>query len=162
MFVLPVTESLTESLTLELKDWLEMLVWYWHRYHPALSKSTLGILKIAELVLDVWVVLNVLEVFCRMNVTPESCVEIEQVMLTFWPQVTGAAGIIEILGFDRLAETNTTEIRRRRVYILLWLNINKLALSAQLGVFPTSAKHYGDMNIVSVCFWKQVFQMMKM
>ena len=156
MFVLPVTESVTESLTLELKtlelkDWLEMFIWYWHWYHPSLSKSTLWILKIAELVLDVRVVLNEPEVFCRMNVTPESCVEIEQVMLTFWPKVTGAAGFIEMVGFGRLTETNNTV--NRCVFILLW--INKTCFFCP----PTSANHYRDMNTVSVYFWKLTFQM---
>ena len=101
-FSLPVTEILTESLKTELKSRLETLFWYWHWYNPSLSKLTLRILKVVELVLDVWVFLNEPEVFCRMNVPPKCWVETEQVKLTSWPQVTTPAGFMEMLGFGRL------------------------------------------------------------
>ena len=104
---IPVTESLTGSLRTELKSRLETLVWYWHWYDPSLSKVTWRMLKVAELVLDDWVVLNESEVFFRMNVPPKCWVEIEQMMLVFWPQVTSPAGFMEMLGFGRITEKNT-------------------------------------------------------
>ena len=55
----------------ELKSRLETVVWYWHWYDPSLSKSTCKMLKVAELVLDVWVFLKEPEVFCRVNVPPK-------------------------------------------------------------------------------------------
>ncbi len=101
IFVLPVTESLTESLKGELKSRLETLIWYWHWYDPSLSKLTLRMLKVAELVLDVWDLVNVPESFFRINVPPKCWVKIEQVMSTFWPQVTSPTGFMEMLGFGR-------------------------------------------------------------
>ncbi len=104
LLFLPVIESLTESLRGELNTRLENIFSYWHWNNPSLSKSTLGILKVAELVSDVWVFLNEPEGFCSVNVPPKNPVEIEHVMPTSWPQDTSPRGFMEMPGFGKLTE----------------------------------------------------------
>lgn len=101
-FFLPVTEILTESLRGELNVLLEMCFSYWHWYSPLSLKSTLWILKVADLdPVSVW--LKLLEVFLRVKVPSKNSDETEHVMLMFWPQLT-CPSFIEMLGFGRLAE----------------------------------------------------------
>ena len=109
LIFLPVTESLTESLRGDLKFRLEPLFSYWHWYNPSLLKVTWRMLKVAELLLDLF--LNESEFFFRMNVPPKTWVEIEQVMPTFWPQLTSPAGFMEILGFGKVTEKATQYVR---------------------------------------------------
>lgn len=106
IFFLPATESLTAPLTGDWKFWLKLLFSYRHSYHPSFLKSTLGMLKVAELWFDLWFFVNEPEVLFSMNVPPRAWVEIEHVMSTFWPQATSPAGLMEILAFGKLTEKN--------------------------------------------------------
>lgn len=123
--LLPVTESLPESLGGELNSRPEPIFWYWHWYDPSLSKFTLRILNVAEFVLEVWVLINESVVFFRMNDPPKTWVEIEQVIAMFWPQVTSPTGFMVIWGFGKLTEkTNKTkeQTKKQDILICCWFN----------------------------------------